>query len=188
MCCPFQSLASTNTPATMSPAFPSPPPSEPKNTSSTAPNKRASRNYFHSVGPTFSITPPATQLQLQFLDNSDPAKNTVVRKKAREWVYRNKCRELTGQKKKVGPKEKSDQIEMVWKMVRNPGLGRVDPFDVLPSVGRKVDHIIDYCKSIPGTYFIRAVHVLLCSSLDHTFGSRGEVMGDISKYFNLLPS
>ena len=112
--------------------------------------KGPSRKYFHGIGPTFSIAPPTAKLQLQFLDDADPVKKTIVRKKARAWVKQNKERESAREEKSWNPRERSDEVT-TWTMVltplSNPSAGRVDPFNMLPSVGRKVDHIIKYCKS-----------------------------------------
>lgn len=64
------------------------------------------RKFFQQMQPTFSIDVPTTTFtKLEFLDNFDPAKDTVVRKKAREWV--NKNREITNLSGQAIPKSRS---------------------------------------------------------------------------------
>lgn len=127
-------------------------------TSRKAPTSKKGRNFFHKVEPTFAIKPSATQLE--FVDNSDPSKDIVVRKKAREWVHRN--REASIRRKNASGshtfrvedsnKEQRDSksraaFKASLRALFDPSSGRIDPFDVLPNVGRKVDHIIEFCKS-----------------------------------------
>ena len=57
-------------------------------------SSKKTRKYFSEVQPTFTLQAPPTQLE--FLDHSDPSKDKVVRKKAREYVNRNKDRRRTG--------------------------------------------------------------------------------------------
>lgn len=59
--------------------------------SNTKSQKNKGRGFFQQMQPTFSIAPSQSHVvTLQFLDHSDPHKDTVVRKKAREWVNRTK--------------------------------------------------------------------------------------------------
>ncbi|KAF1956266.1 hypothetical protein CC80DRAFT_72686 [Byssothecium circinans] len=122
----------------------------------TSTKKAPTRKFFNSVEPTFSIAQPKTQ-QLQFLDNSDPGKNAVVRKKAREWVHRNKQQELAVKTKRAVAKKKYDgevefelrqermpQLDVLCDPLMNVAAGRPDPFETFPKVGRNVDHIIEY--------------------------------------------
>lgn len=114
------------------------------------PSTQKGRQFFQKVQPTFSVSPGITQLE--FVDNSDPRKDVVVRKKAREWVFRN--REVTRGKKgsttkkddaKGNPQKKKGVGTII--SLCDPSSGRVDPFDALPNVGRKVDHIIEFYHS-----------------------------------------
>lgn len=118
--------------------------------------------------PTFSIDVPTTNFtKLEFLDNFDPAKDTVVRKKAREWVNKNReISNLGGQassksrsKKAALKTDNEDQKkQLVKRKVAFPavsigspravGASAVDPFGILPNIGRDFDHIIKYCESI----------------------------------------
>lgn len=89
----------------------------------------------------------------------------MVRKKAREWVHRNKEKGLAATKK---PREKKrEDVEADFhakkgmevkrwlqaKEMADPltdvAAGRPDPFDMFPAVGRRVDHIIEYCEFPP---------------------------------------
>ena len=139
-------------------------------TVSSTPKK--GRRFFQQLEPTFSLAPATTTLQ--FVDNADPAKDLVVRKKAREWVHRNKEETIrkkqshrihyagTQEKPTSVDDEKQDEAEpkqaarrtkdWVEKQIKlrhctpivDPSAGRVDPFDMLPDVGRKVDHIVEF--------------------------------------------
>lgn len=124
------------------------------------------RKFFQQMQPTFSIDVPTTTFtKLEFLDNFDPAKDTVVRKKAREWV--NKNREITNLGGQATPKKRSKnsalQVQeedrrnkIVRRKSTTPALAfnlpkavdasSVDPFGILPNIGRDFDHIIKYCK------------------------------------------
>jgi hypothetical protein len=126
------------------------------------------RKFFQQMQPTFSIDVPTTNFtKLEFLDNFDPAKDTVVRKKAREWVNKNReISNLGGQassksrsKKAALKTDNEDQKkQLVKRKVAFPavsigspravGASAVDPFGILPNIGRDFDHIIKYCESI----------------------------------------
>ena len=125
------------------------------------------RKFFQQMQPTFSIDVPATTFtKLEFLDNFDPAKDTVVRKKAREWVNRN--REASNPGGQGAPKSRSKNAGLkaedesqkkqltrrkstVPTIIPSPskavGPSQVDPFGILPNIGRDFDHIIKYCKA-----------------------------------------
>lgn len=122
------------------------------------------RKFFQHMQPTFSIGVPTTTFtKLEFLDNFDPAKDTVVRKKAREWV--NKNREISNLSGSSPSKSRSKSVALTAEddrkkqIVRRKsvvlaaegspqsvGASAVDPFGILPNIGRDFDHIIKYCK------------------------------------------
>lgn len=126
------------------------------------------RRFFQQMPPTFSIdVPTQTFTKLEFLDNFDPAKDIVVRKKAREWV--NKNRENTNLSGQAIPKSKAKNAALkadeedqkkqltqrknttpavVFTPPKAVGANSVDPFGILPNIGRDFDHIIKYCKAI----------------------------------------
>lgn len=132
--------------------------------------KSKGRKFFQQLQPTFSIDVAKHNItKLEFLDHSDPGKDTVVRKKAREWVNRNKeilkkRHESQSPKQTKSPISKDDDatatktepqqimIKMEEPMVLAEPLhvnhlGALDPFDILPSremVGRKYEHIIQF--------------------------------------------
>ncbi|KAH6614992.1 hypothetical protein C7974DRAFT_57103 [Boeremia exigua] len=124
------------------------------------------RKFFQQMQPTFSIdVPTTTYTQLEFLDNFDPAKDTVVRKKAREWVNKNReISNLSGQAtSKSRPKSRAmksqgeDQEKQLTQRKSTTPLVKfspkavsassVDPFGLLPNIGRNFDHIIKYFLS-----------------------------------------
>jgi hypothetical protein len=135
------------------------------------------RRFFQQMQPTFSIEMPIATTKLEFLDENDPEKNTIVRKKAREWVNKNKkstslecrsrqqtkCNKMTAKNADVGtdkrqilerksishPAEKFSPLQIV-------GGSSMDPFSILPNVGRRVDHIIEH-------YFITRPEEIPCS-------------------------
>jgi hypothetical protein len=121
------------------------------------------RKFFQQMQPTFSVdVSPSTKLDLQFLDNFDPTKGAVVRKKAREWV--NKNREISSLRGQATSKTRSknamsrteeDQKKHLakWKppvsaafSPQAVGANTVDPFGVFPNIGRDFGHIMKYCK------------------------------------------
>lgn len=131
-------------------------------TQTRGPQKGKGRKFFQQLQPTFSVDVPRATIKLQFLDENDPAKDTIVRKKAREWV--NKNREITNQGRKqtrtkresATPKEETRKEEQ--QLVRRPSYdavllsdplqgvasGSIDPFCIFPNIGRKYDHIIEW--------------------------------------------
>lgn len=125
------------------------------------------RKFFQQMQPTFSIDVPTTTFtKLEFLDNFDPAKDTVVRKKAREWVNKNReISNLSGQassksrsrtkKSAFGVQEEDEKKQLARRrttlhaIIPSPkavSASSVDPFGLLPNIGRDFDHIIKYCK------------------------------------------
>ncbi|KAF9695727.1 hypothetical protein EKO04_006059 [Ascochyta lentis] len=125
------------------------------------------RKFFQQMQPTFSIDVPTTTFtKLEFLDNFDPAKDTVVRKKAREWVNKNReITNLSGQaisrskKSKNAAREGEDKDKtqltrrkavaplLTPSLPKTVGASSVDAFGILPSIGRDFDHIIKYFLS-----------------------------------------
>lgn len=133
------------------------------------------RKFFQQMQPTFSIDVPTTTTftKLEFLDNFDPAKDTVVRKKAREWV--NKNREISNPGGQGPPRSRSKNVGVktecegqkkqlarrkatVPTIIPGPpkvvGPNQVDPFGILPNIGRDFDHIIKYCKTLLKVSFL----------------------------------
>ncbi|KAH7080365.1 hypothetical protein BKA63DRAFT_242390 [Paraphoma chrysanthemicola] len=128
------------------------------------PQRGKGRKFFQQLQPTFAIDLPSTSVKLQFLDENDPAKDTIVRKKAREWVNRNRNMNVPNRPKQSRSKEsvKASDVEEETENnmqlqrrrsnssmerldpLQGVGKGISDPFNVLPDVGRKYDHIIDY--------------------------------------------
>jgi hypothetical protein len=124
------------------------------------------RSFFQQMQPTFAVEVPKRVTRLEFLDERDPRKDTIVRKKAREWVNQNKVNA-----KKSRPKQQQTRVdeardiqpaefhgtgsygwtfhEMVTTCVPLAAVGHTfDPFNSLPNVGTKYDHILDYCESV----------------------------------------
>jgi hypothetical protein len=125
--------------------------------------KEKCRKFFQQIEPTFSVSVPAAPYtELQFLDNFDPAKDSVVRKKAREWVNKNKekttlsgkpkSRARSSAEKDVSNEQEKQLIKTIADKVatinpRSVAASSIDPFGLLPDVGRNFDHIIKYCMS-----------------------------------------
>jgi hypothetical protein len=132
--------------------------------SQSGPKKDKGRKFFHQIEPTFAVrVPNSPYTELQFLDNFDPGKDTIIRKKAREWVNRNKQRTALGGKSnpkaktsmgKAGSEEQEKQLvkkkagsKALVVSPRSVSANSMDPFGLLPDVGRNIDHIIRYCMS-----------------------------------------
>jgi uncharacterized FlgJ-related protein len=130
-------------------------------------HKGKERMFFQQMQPTFAVDVPNKVTRLEFLDESNPAKSTIVRKKAREWVNQNKANIKKSRQKQQIPKEENDSRvvqsiqkhdmqlqgwtfhDMAVTSVPLPAIGHVfDPFNSLPDVGTKYDHILDYCESL----------------------------------------
>ncbi|KAF1996873.1 hypothetical protein P154DRAFT_305058 [Amniculicola lignicola CBS 123094] len=116
-------------------------------------NNKKVRSFFQQVQPTFSISQPTPTLE--FIDHSNPNRNLIVRKNAREWVNRKKgipTQERQGsndRSKSNTPSPESTQLTRRRTIspalnVFDVGTGRMDPFETLPDVGRKIDHILEY--------------------------------------------
>lgn len=112
--------------------------------------------------PTFAIDAPITSVKLQFLDQNDPQRDKIVRKKAREWVNRNRDIANQSSRQRGVPRGKStfqdpDDVEENEMQVQRFGKDneivvfnstrQFDPFNILPDVGRKYSHIVEFCKS-----------------------------------------
>ncbi|KAJ4367379.1 hypothetical protein N0V83_006961 [Neocucurbitaria cava] len=165
--------------------------------------KGRGRQFFQQLQPTFSIElPKESATRLEFLDHSDPSKDTVVRKKAREWVNKNKANSKKSRdvqvfseaKRTAGVINEADETQRQLYMKRskwpeissNPfqAIGNLDPFNLLPEVGRKYDHIIQFfltssCpEEIPCSddkYSDQSKHSLIPFSSDNT------VLGNMAK-------
>ena len=128
------------------------------------PQRGRGRKFFQQLQPTFAIELSRNTTKLEFLDQNDPAKDTIVRKKAREWV--NKNRDITNQNRQkqlhmtggnavrkvehvedqdmqVQRRESNDPV-VILSPLQAVRTRQFDPFNVLPDVGRKYDHIIEY--------------------------------------------
>lgn len=134
------------------------------------------RRFFEHVQPTFAVELPTTT-RLEFLDERNPAKRIIVRKKAREWVNQNKSGgKKSRSRRKPAKKEETEtdvgsaeghnaQIQRcgsgdavkVQSPLRDIGVRQSDPFTVLPDVGSHYDHLLDYCRfeapPTAGTYY-----------------------------------
>ena len=132
------------------------------------PPKNKSRRFFEQLQPTFTIDiPKHNTTTLQFLDHSDPSKDTLVRKKAREWVNKNK--KISKKTQEIQSHEKGKMLIWEdgegWKQGKQMQVGKtedsislgdplrtivtdaMDPFNLLPSpevVGRRYGHIIKF--------------------------------------------
>jgi hypothetical protein len=125
------------------------------------------RKFFQHMQPTFAIELPTTSTKLEFLDENDPAKRTIVRKKAREWVNKNKdmtnkCRQRQKQSSGKGKAREADyagssDVQLQRRKSNKPitmlgafkaeGLRQFDPFNILPDIGRKYSHVVEFCES-----------------------------------------
>ncbi|KAH7095801.1 hypothetical protein FB567DRAFT_40404 [Paraphoma chrysanthemicola] len=167
------------------------------------PQRGKGRKFFQQLQPTFALDLPSTSVKLQFLDENDPAKDTIVRKKAREWVNRNRNMNVPNRPKQSRSKETvkaSDveeetetnmQLQRRWSNssaerldpLQGIGKGISDPFNVLPDVGRKYDHIIDY-------FLTRCPEEIPCSDDKYAdpsnaslvaFSSENTILGNMAK-------
>ncbi|KAJ8113753.1 hypothetical protein OPT61_g4187 [Boeremia exigua] len=172
-------------------------------TQASARRDNKGRKFFQQMQPTFSIDVPTTTFtKLEFLDNFDPAKDTVVRKKAREWVNKNReISNISGQatsksrsKNAASRAEEEYQKKQVARLKSTTPIvipcpkpvaaGSVDPFGLLPNIGRNFDHIIKYFLSancpeeIPCSddkYADKSKHALVSFQHDNT------VLGSMAK-------
>ncbi|KAF1840827.1 uncharacterized protein K460DRAFT_294785 [Cucurbitaria berberidis CBS 394.84] len=167
--------------------------------------KDKGRQFFQQMQPTFSIElPKNTVTKLEFLDHSDPDKDTVVRKKAREWVNKNKATSkhnrhvqwLSRAKMIKGVAKEADetraQLEMIKReefvIVLDPhsavNTKCLDPFNLLPDIGRNYDHILHFFLALcpdeipcsDDKYSDLSKHALVPFSSDNT------VLGNMAKH------
>jgi hypothetical protein len=125
--------------------------------------KGKERSFFEHAQPTFVVDIPRITT-LEFLDESNPAKDTIVRKKAREWVHQNKVNTRKSRQRRQPSRTDSGKSDDTTEdaqlqrrsssaTVRLPsplravGVRRLDVFNVLPDVGTNYDHLLDYCES-----------------------------------------
>jgi hypothetical protein len=129
------------------------------------PNSKG-RKFFQQMQPTFAVDVPRTTTRLQFLDENDPAKDTVIRKKAREWVNMNRKmkKQHRGKQRLFEEKETTEELGMVQDCTNQlqrrsssdelslgsptttVGSQQFDPFHILPDIGRDYKSIIDFCE------------------------------------------
>jgi hypothetical protein len=143
--------------------------SEPVSRTGSGETKGRARSikFFNQAQPTFVVAQPGAKLT--FVDDKDPEKRRVVRRNAREWVLKMKkeeevekdgvkgqTRAKSGKKKgvRVGALdvlggENAAGVVVTVTRPRDVSAERFDPFDALPNVGRKVDHIVEYCMLLP---------------------------------------
>jgi len=132
------------------------------------PVRSKGRKFFQQMQPTFAVDLPSTTTRLEFLDENDPAKDKVVRKKAREWVNKNKKLKRLDLNKQVSVGESSSSELEGDIQVRNginelqrrrtsgatnmgsptssAGSYQFDCFSILPDVGRDYKNIVDFCE------------------------------------------
>jgi len=170
------------------------------------PQSDKNRKYFQKIHHTFAVElSQATTPRLEFLDHSDPAKNIVVRKKAREWVNKNRAISKRSADNHQLPKTSSDKISKAVEEDRRvqivekdqsqilpttpinlhqpTSLTCFDPFGLLPRLARKYDHLIEFfvkvCpEQIPGSddkFVGNPKHALAISS-------ENTVLGQMAKY------
>jgi hypothetical protein len=141
---------------------------QPNTSQKRIPQKGKGRKFFQHMQPTFAVDVPTSATKLQFLDENDPAKDTIVRKKAREWVNMNRDLSNQNRQKLGGPKtkhatpkdkdeedeamqlqrRKSNDMTVALEALQGIGSRQFDSFNILPDVGRKYGHIIEFCGSI----------------------------------------
>jgi hypothetical protein len=143
---------------------------KPNNSSNRLSQKSKDRRFFQQMQPTFATELPTTTstTRFEFLDENDPAKKTIIRKKAREWVNKNKITgNHNGQKQQRSRSSKtlreaddgrndakqslarpSNELVVMGGLIPQ-GLGsyQSDSFNILPDIGRKYGHIVDFCES-----------------------------------------
>lgn len=130
---------------------------EPSMAPSRNPPDRLTAKFFDGVAPTFSLVSPPRNLTFEFLNHSDPDRATVVRRKAREWVNKNKEDEQKRgcQSRRKTRKQNSIQINRVHTAAeRAQGstprkineLRTFDAFSIIPGVQKDRYHILQYCE------------------------------------------
>jgi hypothetical protein len=146
----------------------------PANTSppSEGPQRNAQRGrereFFQRMQPSFAVELPKRPTRIEFLDDSNPKKATIVRRKAREWVNQNrdeakKARQKHQRSKTTaknyadrpdgsqdvqGWRQKSAGLVLIPSPLQTAGPHKNDPFDCLPDMGMKYGHLVEYCKTI----------------------------------------
>jgi hypothetical protein len=136
----------------------------PDDTSKRKPQKGNERRFFQQMQPTFAVTLPRRTTRIEFLDESNPAKDTIIRRKAREWVNQNRDPTRKGRRKQrraetegleAIPAEEQDTQPQTPKsndtiLTISPrqtvGSCQYDPFCSLPIVDAKYEHLLDYCE------------------------------------------
>jgi hypothetical protein len=136
--------------------------------SSEAPPRNAQRGkgrkFFQQMQPSFAIELPRRPTRIEFLDENNPEKATIVRKKAREWVNQNRDqtkkarqkqqhsnttaqdgKDQTGKILKTENK-KSKELVITPSPLRTSGPRKKDQFDSLPDMKIKYDHLMEFCK------------------------------------------
>jgi hypothetical protein len=126
------------------------------------------RKFFQHLQPSFTVELPKRPTKIEFLDDNDPEKATIVRKKAREWVNQNRDKSKKARQKqqrseatvKVDPEQsdegqvvqvermKSNKLVVTPSPLRTAGPCKIDPFSSLPDLGAKYNHILEYCELI----------------------------------------
>jgi hypothetical protein len=128
--------------------------------------KGRGRKFFQHVQPSFAVELPSPPTKIEFLDENNPDKATIVRKKAREWVNQNRDKSKKMRQKQQQPntivqdekyrssrvkdfkaeREKSQELAITPSLLRVAGSRKNDPFDSLPDMGIKYEHMMEYCK------------------------------------------
>lgn len=140
----------------------------PDDTSKRKPQRGNDRRFFQQMQPTFAVTLPRRNTKIEFLDESNPAKDTIIRKKAREWVNQNRDQGRKNRRKQkraeteekepeAKPRDaqnmqlqrrKSEDPVLILSPLETVGTRQFDPFSTLPRVDTKYEHLLEYCKWI----------------------------------------
>ena len=130
---------------------------------SRKPPDKSTAKFFERLPPSFSLESRPKNLTFQFLDHSDPDRDKVVRKKAREWVNRNKedaqkdqC-QLRRKPKKRNPDSADSNnairlVEQATQQAQSLSLKKVtelrtfDAFNIFPGVQEDRYNILQYCE------------------------------------------
>jgi hypothetical protein len=140
--------------------------SQPSEAQPRTAQKGKGRKFFQHIQPSFAVKLPSPPTKIEFLDENDPEKATIVRKKAREWVNQNRDKgkkirqkqqkssttdqdeeyRLSRVKDLKAKKEKSQELAITPSLLRVAGSRKNDPFDSLPDMGIKYEHMMEYCK------------------------------------------
>jgi hypothetical protein len=132
--------------------------------------------------PTFAVTLPRRNTKIEFLDESNPAKDTIIRKKAREWVNQNRDQGRKNRRKQkraeteekepeAKPRDaqnmqlqrrKSEDPVLILSPLETVGTRQFDPFSTLPRVDTKYEHLLEYCKWI--SFNINEIYLHWCGN------------------------